>query len=101
MGIKIRKSAEYVNNLITAEDKINSNKIDGSLSPSQVTNDSLSNITQFSSLVLEFDKVRNLSSDPTSPNEGDIWYNTTDNDYKVAVYDNATTSVVTKILTLT
>jgi len=53
--------------------------LSGALSSSNITNASVTNVTSTPSIGGGFDKV---ASDPPSPTEGDIWYNTTSNTVK-------------------
>lgn len=85
---------------ITVDGKISSNRLTGKIPASAIDNNSLSNVTEFSNLILEFDRIINLSSDPSPLEEGQIWYNTTSNDVKIAVYDTNTSSVVAKVVQL-
>jgi hypothetical protein len=61
--------------------------LSGALSSSNITNASVTNVTSTPSIGGGFEKV---ASDPPSPTEGDIWYNTTSNTVKGYVF--ATTS---------
>ena len=53
--------------------------LSGALSSSNITNASVTNVTSTPSIGGGFEKV---ASDPPSPTEGDIWYNTTSNTVK-------------------
>src|SRR6056300_810970 len=53
--------------------------LSGALSSSNITNASVTNVTSTPTLGGGFEKV---ASDPPSPVEGDIWYNTTSNTVK-------------------
>src|SRR6056300_1267904 len=53
--------------------------LSGALSSSNITNAPVTNVTSTPAIGGGFDKV---ASDPPSPTEGDIWYNTTSNTVK-------------------
>ena len=66
--------------------------LSGTLSSSNITNASVTNVTSTPSIGGGFDKV---ASDPPSPTEGDIWFNTTSNSVKGYVYRNVPSSFST------
>ena len=66
--------------------------LSGALSSSNITNASVTNVTSTPSIGGGFEKV---ASDPPSPTEGDIWYNTTSNSVKGYVYRNVPPSFST------
>jgi len=57
--------------------------LSGAVSSSNITNASVTSVSSTPTLGGGFDKV---ASDPPSPTEGDIWYNTTSNTVKGYVY---------------
>jgi hypothetical protein len=103
MGTKIRALVNYTNSIISDNGLISldGNNITGTLSPNKINNETLSNVTEFSSGVFQFDKVKKLTEDPTSLEEGLIWYNDTEEKLKVSVLDTVTNTLVVKTINLT
>ena len=80
--------------------KISASNLTGSIPASAINNESLANVSNFSNLILEFDKVINVVSDPSPLEEGMIWYNSTDRKLKVAIYDTISQTVIAKTIQL-
>jgi hypothetical protein len=72
MGIITRSIA---NNIVTGGKLDGTDGLSGVISASNIANDSLTNITALSSSL--GDAIESVATDPVSPSEGQLWYNTT------------------------
>ena len=72
MGIITRSIA---NNIVTGGKLDGTDGLSGVISASNIENASLTNITALSSSL--GDAIESVSTDPVSPSEGQLWYNTT------------------------
>lgn len=90
MGKRLRRFIDIIN----GDGKISVNNV--VFNDNNFNTQSLSNIGTFNNIKLNIQNFNSVTSDPVSLEEGEIWYNSIEKKYKVAVYDNATTSLVVK-----
>ena len=72
MGIITRSIA---NNIVTGGKLDGTDGLSGVISASNIENASITNVTAFSSSL--GDAIESVATDPVSPSEGQLWYNTT------------------------
>ena len=63
------------NNIVTGGKLDGTDGLSGAIPASNIANDSLNNVTAFSSSL--GDAIESVATDPVSPSEGQLWYNTT------------------------
>jgi len=90
MGKRLRRFIDIIN----GDGKISVNNV--VFNDNNFNTQSLSNIGTFNNIKLNIQNFNSVTSDPVSLEEGEIWYNSIEKKYKVAVYDSATTSIVVK-----
>ena len=90
MGKRLRRFIDIIN----GDGKISVNNV--TFNDNNFNTQSLSNIGTFNNIKLNIQNFNSVTSDPVSLEEGEIWYNSIEKKYKVAVYDSATTSIVVK-----
>src|SRR5210317_972738 len=73
-------------NNILSDGKFDATDLDGTIPNTNINDNSIDNVTSFPAVG---SGIPSVASDPPSPSQGDVWYNTTSNAFK---YVGATTS---------
>jgi hypothetical protein len=77
MGIITRN---FANNVLSSGTLDATDGIDGVIPSSNIANASVTNITELPAAI---EVIESVATDPVSPDEGEVWYNSTDNVLKV------------------
>ena len=70
----------FANNILSSGTIDATDGIDGAIPSSNIANASVTNITELPPAI---EVIESVATDPVSPDEGEVWYNSTDNVIKL------------------